>query len=197
MVRAWAQLDELEKDSGVSFLREPDLRFAWAAFQRAGGARLEDVLESTAVSPVISSARRSSSLTCWARSRALRYPARPGTTCGPSPAPQLTVCGAASSPTRRSRTDRGFRFPRGRSPAATARSSRPWKAPAVLDLDPPSAQACSPRTRCGPDMAQNALTLWAAGRGEPARTSTVIEDVLGRPALTFAQWAADHTDEFR
>jgi ATP-dependent RNA helicase HelY len=51
MVRAWAQLDELEKDSGVSFLREPDLRFAWAAFQWAGGARLEDVLESTDLSP--------------------------------------------------------------------------------------------------------------------------------------------------
>jgi hypothetical protein len=45
-------------------------------------------------------------------------------------------------------------------------------------------------------MAQNTLTLWATGRGEPARTSTVIEDVLGRPALTFAQWAADHADEF-
>jgi uncharacterized protein YbjT (DUF2867 family) len=48
-----------------------------------------------------------------------------------------------------------------------------------------------------PDMAQNTLTLWAAGRGEPARTSTVIVDVLGRPALKFAQWAADHADEFR
>jgi hypothetical protein len=46
-------------------------------------------------------------------------------------------------------------------------------------------------------MAQNALTLSAAGRGEPARTSTVTKDVLGRPAFTFAQWAADHADEFR
>jgi ATP-dependent RNA helicase HelY len=44
MVRAWGQLDELEKENGVSFLREPDLRFAWASYQWAGGARLEDVL---------------------------------------------------------------------------------------------------------------------------------------------------------
>jgi hypothetical protein len=36
-------------------------------------------------------------------------------------------------------------------------------------------------------MAQIALTLWAGVRGELARTSTVIEDVLGRPTFTFAQ----------
>ena len=51
MVRAWGQLDELEKEKGVSFLREPDLRFAWAAYQWAGGARLEDVLESADLTP--------------------------------------------------------------------------------------------------------------------------------------------------
>ncbi len=51
MVRAWGQLDELEKEKGVSFLREPDLRFASAAYQWAGGARLEDVLESADLTP--------------------------------------------------------------------------------------------------------------------------------------------------
>jgi ATP-dependent RNA helicase HelY len=51
MTRAWAQLDELEKENGVSFLREPDLRFAWAAHQWAGGARLEDVLELADLTP--------------------------------------------------------------------------------------------------------------------------------------------------
>jgi ATP-dependent RNA helicase HelY len=51
MMRAWGQLDELEKENGVSFLREPDLRFAWAAFQWAGGARLEDVLELADLTP--------------------------------------------------------------------------------------------------------------------------------------------------
>jgi ATP-dependent RNA helicase HelY len=44
MVRTWAQLDQLEKDHRLSFLREPDLGFAWAAWRWASGARLETVL---------------------------------------------------------------------------------------------------------------------------------------------------------
>jgi ATP-dependent RNA helicase HelY len=51
MVRTWGQLDELEKENGVSFLREPDLGFASASYQWAGGARLEDVLESADLTP--------------------------------------------------------------------------------------------------------------------------------------------------
>ena len=51
MVRAWGQLDELEKENGVSFLRQPDLGFATSAFQWAGGARLEDVLEDSDLTP--------------------------------------------------------------------------------------------------------------------------------------------------
>jgi len=51
MVRAWGQLDELEKENGVSFLRQPDLGFAASAFQWAGGARLEDVLEDSDLTP--------------------------------------------------------------------------------------------------------------------------------------------------
>jgi ATP-dependent RNA helicase HelY len=51
MVRTWGQLDELEKDNHVSFLREPDLGFAHAAYQWAGGARLEDVLAESDLTP--------------------------------------------------------------------------------------------------------------------------------------------------
>jgi ATP-dependent RNA helicase HelY len=51
MVRTWGQLDEVEKDNGVSFLHEPDLHFASAAYEWAGGARLEDVLESADLTP--------------------------------------------------------------------------------------------------------------------------------------------------
>jgi ATP-dependent RNA helicase HelY len=43
-VRIWSRLDALEKDFGLSFQREPDLGFAWAAFRWAGGRRLESVL---------------------------------------------------------------------------------------------------------------------------------------------------------
>jgi ATP-dependent RNA helicase HelY len=51
MMHAWGQLDELEKENGVSFLREPDLHFASAAYEWAGGARLEDVLETADLTP--------------------------------------------------------------------------------------------------------------------------------------------------
>jgi ATP-dependent RNA helicase HelY len=46
-VRTWGELDQLEKDNELSFLREPDLGFAWAAYRWARGARLETVLEET------------------------------------------------------------------------------------------------------------------------------------------------------
>jgi len=44
-VRTWGELDQLEKDNDLSFLREPDLGFAWAAYRWARGARLEAVLD--------------------------------------------------------------------------------------------------------------------------------------------------------
>jgi ATP-dependent RNA helicase HelY len=47
MVRLWGELDTIEKDNRVSFLREPDLGFAWAAYRWTGGHRLEDVLGET------------------------------------------------------------------------------------------------------------------------------------------------------
>ena len=46
-VRTWDELDQLEKDHDLSFLREPDLGFAWAAYRWARGARLESVLAET------------------------------------------------------------------------------------------------------------------------------------------------------
>src|SRR5690349_8821979 len=46
-VRTWGELDQLEKDNDLAFLREPDLGFAWAAYRWARGARLESVLDET------------------------------------------------------------------------------------------------------------------------------------------------------
>jgi len=46
MTRTWAELDQLEKQHSLSFLREPDLGFVWAAYRWARGSRLEDVLQS-------------------------------------------------------------------------------------------------------------------------------------------------------
>src|SRR5262249_40759644 len=45
MIRVWGELDQLESDHGLSFLREPDLGFAWAAHRWARGHALQDVLD--------------------------------------------------------------------------------------------------------------------------------------------------------
>ena len=45
MIRTWSELDQLEKDNDLSFLREPDLGFAWAAYRWARGVKLESVLD--------------------------------------------------------------------------------------------------------------------------------------------------------
>ncbi|HJU96396.1 MAG TPA: DEAD/DEAH box helicase [Jiangellaceae bacterium] len=44
MVRLWGDLDALEKEHSLDFLREPDLGFAHAAWRWASGHRLESVL---------------------------------------------------------------------------------------------------------------------------------------------------------
>ncbi|HLZ37549.1 MAG TPA: DEAD/DEAH box helicase [Mycobacteriales bacterium] len=51
MVRLWGDLDALEKEHGLSFLREPDLGFAWAAWRWASGHRLEAVLADCGLPP--------------------------------------------------------------------------------------------------------------------------------------------------
>lgn len=47
MVRVWGQLDALERDHKLDFLREPDLGFAWAAYRWAEGDDLDEVLDGT------------------------------------------------------------------------------------------------------------------------------------------------------
>jgi ATP-dependent RNA helicase HelY len=46
MARTWSELDHLEKRNRLSFLREPDSGFVWAAYRWVRGANLEDVLDS-------------------------------------------------------------------------------------------------------------------------------------------------------
>jgi len=41
------------------------------------------------------------------------------------------------------------------------------------------------------------LAAWQAGTTAPPQVSTVVADVTGRPAHTFAQWAEDHANDFR
>ena len=44
MISVWAELDDVEKDNRLSFLRQPELGFAWAAHAWARGKPLETVL---------------------------------------------------------------------------------------------------------------------------------------------------------
>ena len=124
-VRTWGELDQLEKDNELSFLREPDLGFAWAAYRWARGARLETVLdESPDLTPgdFVRSVKqlidlldqiasvpphpRPSGLDATALSpgRHLRRPWHRPAWPRP-PAPPSTRCAAAWSPTPPSRTD--------------------------------------------------------------------------------------------
>ncbi len=50
-VSIWSELDQVERNHRLSFLREPDLGFAWAAYRWAGGASLEDVLGEVDLAP--------------------------------------------------------------------------------------------------------------------------------------------------
>lgn len=41
------------------------------------------------------------------------------------------------------------------------------------------------------------LNAWRAALGRPAFVTSTVEEILGSPARTFRQWAADHADAFR
>ncbi len=51
MVSIWSELEAVEREHRLSFLREPDLGFAWPAYRWAGGADLEDVLDDIDLAP--------------------------------------------------------------------------------------------------------------------------------------------------
>ncbi|GAA4087764.1 DEAD/DEAH box helicase [Nonomuraea soli] len=44
MIRLWGELEGIERDNGVSIIREPDMGFAWAAFRWTKGHSLDAVL---------------------------------------------------------------------------------------------------------------------------------------------------------
>ena len=46
------------------------------------------------------------------------------------------------------------------------------------------------------DVVETMLTLQEASVGHDAWVSPQVEAILGRPALPFAQWAADHVADF-
>ncbi|MEU8250959.1 NAD(P)H-binding protein [Nonomuraea sp. NPDC048916] len=48
-----------------------------------------------------------------------------------------------------------------------------------------------------PAFVDGALRGWASFVTEPEKVTDTVRTLLGRPALTFRQWAEDHADDFR
>ncbi|MGI5255808.1 SDR family oxidoreductase [Streptomyces angustmyceticus] len=48
-----------------------------------------------------------------------------------------------------------------------------------------------------PVVAEAIVSQWAAASGVPVPTSAIAEKITGTPAHTYAQWAVDHSDDFR
>jgi uncharacterized protein YbjT (DUF2867 family)/ketosteroid isomerase-like protein len=48
-----------------------------------------------------------------------------------------------------------------------------------------------------PALADASVNYWATLVDSPEPVSTAVRELTGRPALTFAEWAEDHADEFR
>lgn len=47
------------------------------------------------------------------------------------------------------------------------------------------------------DFLEHGLAYWASLVDEPETVTGVVEEITGKPARTFAQWAADHAADFR
>ncbi|MRH92662.1 NAD(P)H-binding protein [Nocardia sp. SYP-A9097] len=59
-------------------------------------------------------------------------------------------------------------------------------------------QARAEMSKTMPQIGVDAIMAgWEAGTVAAPQVSTIVEEVTGRPAHTFAQWAKDHADDFR
>ena len=46
-------------------------------------------------------------------------------------------------------------------------------------------------------FADSARSTWAEFTGEPEILTTTVQELTGKPARSFGQWAADHANDFR
>lgn len=66
----------------------------------------------------------------------------------------------------------------------------------VLDVAPEIARA-ELVEQMGAEFAEVAMPYWASLVESPEPVVTTVENVLGRPALTYREWAEEHADAFR
>jgi uncharacterized protein YbjT (DUF2867 family) len=64
------------------------------------------------------------------------------------------------------------------------------------EIPAPAAHAAMVSHGFPPPVVDSMLKYQAAAVAEPAPTTTTVEELLGRPALTFAEWAVDNTAAF-
>ena len=67
----------------------------------------------------------------------------------------------------------------------------------VEDLSPAEARQAMLDLGADPALAESSVTYWASLVDNPEPVTTTVPELTGRPALTFAQWADEHADEFR
>jgi uncharacterized protein YbjT (DUF2867 family) len=48
-----------------------------------------------------------------------------------------------------------------------------------------------------PEFARNGLAYWASLVADPETVTGTVEEVTGKPARTYAEWAAEHAEDFR
>lgn len=65
------------------------------------------------------------------------------------------------------------------------------------ELPQPEARQAMLTQGLDPTFADNALTYWNSLVTSPEPTTPTVEALLHRPALTYREWAEDHTDDFR
>jgi uncharacterized protein YbjT (DUF2867 family) len=51
--------------------------------------------------------------------------------------------------------------------------------------------------RWPPAVVNMLLNAWGAAIGQPAFVTATVAEIVGTPARSFRQWAADHADAFR
>lgn len=66
----------------------------------------------------------------------------------------------------------------------------------VVDVAPEDARA-ELVEQMGEEFANVAMPYWASLVESPEPALTTVQDVLGRPALTYREWAEEHADAFR
>ncbi len=66
----------------------------------------------------------------------------------------------------------------------------------VEEISPAEARSELRAIIPAPPIVDMLLAAWSAGAGQPAFVTPAVEEITGRPARTFFEWAVDHAADF-